>query len=546
MIITVLKTEFVKLRPSVIKYKCYKHFQSNNFNCDLYNELLAAGMVSYNIFQNIFQEILNIHAPFKSKTVRANIAPYMNKNLRKAIMTRSRLKNKYLHTPNLTNREKYRTQRNICVTILRQAKKEYFSKLDITEIKDNRNISMDNTISIKDERSIQLILDSYNVHPSIITINANIKVVNTFSFSLLTVEDIKDEINHIDVSKATGYDNIPAKMIKCSINVVTPYLTNVLNHCVINNTFPDELKLADVFACYKKDGVHLKENYRPISVLPVVSKIYERILSKQIMAYMNNKLSPLLCGFRKGYNTQHPLIRLIEKFRSALDNGEDIALLLMDLSKAYDCLDHNLIIAELMTYGFSMQAVLLISSYLTNRKQRVKIGQSLSNWMDLTLGVPQGSVVRPLLFNIFINDIFFFIANHNITNYADDNGVFSSNKDINIALNEVENNAIILNTWFQNNLMVANTSKYNLITFGNKNYHQINVNNYVIQETRNDDIKNKKLLGIIFDKELNFDDHINALCKNASKKLYAIRRISKFLSKQKLILIINSFVLSNF
>ena len=106
LIITILKTEFVKLRPSVIKYRCYKHFQSNNFNCDLYNELLAAGTASYNVFQNIFQEILNIHAPFKSKTVRANNAPCMNKNLRKAIITRSRLKNKYLHTPNLTNREK--------------------------------------------------------------------------------------------------------------------------------------------------------------------------------------------------------------------------------------------------------------------------------------------------------------------------------------------------------------------------------------------------------------------------------------------------------
>ena len=94
--------------------------------------------------------------------------------------------------------------------------------------------------------------------------------------------------------------------------------------------------------------------------------------------------------------------------------------------------------------------------------------------------------------------------------------------------------------------MVANTSKYNLITFGNKNYHTIKLNNYIIEETQNDDIKNKKLLGIIFDKELNFDNHINYLCKNASKKLYAIRRISKFLSKEKLILIINSFVLSNF
>ena len=213
---------------------------------------------------------------------------------------------------------------------------------------------------------------------------------------------------------------------------------------------------------------------------------------------------------------------------------------------------HNLIITKLITYGFSMKAGLLISNYLTNRKQTVKIGQTISSWKDIILGVPQGSVLGPLIFNIFINDIFFFITNDNITNYADENGLFSCNRDINIAFHEVEYNAVILNTWLKNNLMVTNTGKYNLITFGNKNYQQINFNNYVIQETQNDDLTNKKLLGIIVDKELNFDDHIflfdhiNALCKNASKKLYAIRRIAKFLSREKLLMIVNSFVLSTF
>ena len=518
----------------------------------------------------------------------------MTKSLRKAIMTRSRLKNKYWNDPSVENYENYRIQRNICVTILRQAKKEYFSKLDTKNIEDskrfwsiikpyvskkskfcpkiilvendriiNDDIEIANTmnkyfvnvtksldipkdISIVNTISVEQILDSYKAHPSIIAINSNINFVNTFSFSLITVEDIIYEINLIDITKATGYDNMPAKIIKLSTNVIAPYLTNIFNHCIIINTFPDELKLAEVFPCFKKEEVHLKENYRPISILPVVSKIYERILCKQIIIYMNSKLSPLLCGFRKGYNTQHPLIRLIEIFRSALDKGEDIVLLLMDLSKAYDCLDHNLIIAKLKSYGFCIKAVLLISSYLTNRKQRVKIGQTLSNWEDIVLGVPQGSVLGPLLFNIFINDIFFFIANENITNYADDNGIFSFNKDINIAINEVENYAVVLNTWFKNNLMVANTRKYNLITFGNNKYHQIDLNNFIIQETRNDDIKNKKLLGVIFDKELSFDEHINYLCKNASKKLYAVRRISNFLSKEKLRLVINSFVLSNF
>ena len=313
----------------------------------------------------------------------------------------------------------------------------------------------------------------------------------------------------IDTHKAKGYDNIPANIIKISQNIIAPYLCNIFNHNIIEkDNFPNELKLAEIFPCFKKDEVHLKENYRPISILPVISKIYERVLCKQMIAYMNDKLSPLLCGFRKGYNTQHPLIRLVETFRSSLDKGEDIALLLMDLSKAYDCLDHGLIVTKLRAYGFGIKSILLVYSYLKNRNQRVRVGQALSKWKEIIMGVPQGSVMGPLLFNIFLNDIFLFINNDGITNYADDNGLFASNKDIRIALDVVKNEAAILNTWFQNNLMVANTGKYNLLTFGCNDYHNINVNNHNIQEIKIGDIKNKKLLGITFDKKLNFDDHI--------------------------------------
>ena len=151
-----------------------------------------------------------------------------------------------------------------------------------------------------------------------------------------------------------------------------------------------------------------KKNYRPVSVLPTVSKVFERIMDGQITAHIYY-LSALLCGFRKGYNTQHALIRMLKKWKGSLDNGENIGAVLMDLSKAFDCIKHDLLLAKPGAYGFSHEALCLVHSFLENRQQRVKMNGSFSTYKNLSLGVPQKSVLGSLFFNIYIND---FVALH--------------------------------------------------------------------------------------------------------------------------------------
>ena len=231
---------------------------------------------------------------------------------------------------------------------------------------------------------------------------------------------------NLDGSKATPLGDIPTDMLKQTIDIHLPVMTQIANMSIENNSCPDDLKLAEVRPVFKKKDDVDKENYRPVSVLSDVPNVFGRTMYQQIEDFMKNKLSNLLTGFSKNHNTQHCLMSMLERWKKTLDKGGYICAIFMDMSKAFDTLNNKLLIAKLGAYGFDTKALYYIKSYLDNRKQRVRVNRNFSSWQEIIAGVPQGSILGPLLFNIFVNDLFLFVSSSNLSNYADDNTLYTS------------------------------------------------------------------------------------------------------------------------
>ena len=245
---------------------------------------------------------------------------------------------------------------------------------------------------------VMIALKKFENHPSIIDIKENVCVKSKFTFSKVGISNIELEISNLNTKKVGTYLNIPTKIMKQVQQVISEPLMHIWNKEIIENKkFPAQLKYADITPIFKKLESILRENYRPVSILPVVSKIFERLMQSQIKNYIDKYLSPFLCGYRKGYNAQYALTAMIEKWREYLDKTDGKAgAILMDLSKAFDTINHELLIAKLEAYGFDESALNITLDYLSNRWQRTKVNTSFSTWEELLCGVPQGSVLGPL------------------------------------------------------------------------------------------------------------------------------------------------------
>ena len=202
----------------------------------------------------------------------------------------------------------------------------------------------------------------------------------------------------------------------------------------------------------------------------------------------------------------------------ALDKGKYVGSVLTDLSKAFDCLNHQLLIAKLEAYGFSNESLAFIQNYLTNRQQRTKINSSYSSLRDIKFGVPQGFILGSLLFYIFINDIFLFLENTKITNYADDNTPYAIEQSLEQLIETLEHDTSILIDWFEINEIKSNNDKCHLLIVNHK-YLSIKIGNDEISASTS-----VKLLGIIIDNKLNFAEHVTKMYKKANTKLHALAR----------------------
>ena len=587
LIYGIRKFQTIKSEPKYIESRRMKNFDAQLFVSDLQNA--PWGLINecndtnemVSIWEKIFTDILDIHAPLRKQRVKNKASPWLTSEIKKLMHKRDYLKKKSISNKSKATFEAYKRVRNKINAEIKRAKVNYLNK----EIdNDNQNSwhtwrAINTLLGRKskvtgvrelnvDENTItdpHTISETFNNHFSTVGFKISNSVPYTttppetfvkqsdtsFEFSTVAPSVIENMLSRLSVRKASGLDKISADILRHAAPVISGPLSIIFNQSIQTSVFPDRWKNAKVFPVHKGNAKDDPNNYRPISVLPVVAKVFEKLIYDQVYYYLNenNILSQFQSGFRSGNSTVTALLQATENWYKNIDCGYINGVVLVDLSKAFDTVDHTILLKKLGMYGINNTPLDWFKSYLDDRQQCCMVNGIQSEFKPITTGVPQGSILGPLLFLLYINDLPNCLTSTTPGMYADDTQITASAETINELENILNFDLKNLHTWLCANKLSANCTKTEFIAIASNyrlnqftNEPKIELNNEAIKR-----VKKSKLLGVMVDDKLLWDAHINEIIvPKVLKGLRMLRQLRDLLSLRNLIEVYNALVSPHF
>jgi hypothetical protein len=375
----------------------------------------------------------------------------------------------------------------------------------------------------------------------------NMPMPNCFSMFLtpVTMQEILKVTKNLKPKAAPGWDNIPTNVLIAVIDVICNPLVTIINRCFIEGIFPKELKVAKTIPIYKAKEHNKFDNYRPISLLCSLSKIFERLIHARLYNFFKsfNLFYEHQYGFLPKHSTEEAVHHLHNAIVDNIENQLCTIGVFIDLSKAFDTIDHNLLLKKLKIYGVRGNALKLLESYINDRYQFVSYDNVESHSMSLSVGVPQGSILGPLLYLIYTNDFYRCLKTAHSIQYADDTTLLikgNSIEDLNLSTNQELNN---INDWFKSNKLSLNANKTYAVLFRtpqskvSESDVRLSINGNPVTITGH-----TKFLGVYIDQYLTYEQHINYISGKISKTVGVMNRIKNIIDKKSLKLIYYSLI----
>ena len=536
---------------------------------------------AYECFLDIFIRNLNESCLVSAKDNNKHLSyskPWLNNTLRNACKKKNLLYKQYLVKKTEESLSKYKLYKNKLITILRSVEKDYYAqqlaryKGDIKSTwnvinsiickqrKDQPKVSGFNLNGkiIKDNKSIANEFNNYfiNIGPNLannITPPHNRhfsdymekKVNKSIFLKPVTDNEILGLVNSFKNKYSCGYDGLNMYLIKQCIRQIKP-LTYICNLSLSSGIFPDKMKTGKILPIYKCNDPSNFSNYRPISLLPQFSKLLEKLYNKRLMQFLNvnNVIYNSQYGFRQNHSTELAVLEMVEKISDALDKKMFSVGLFIDLKKAFDTLNHNILIEKLKFYGIRGVASDWLISYLSNRKQFVNFNNVNSDYQTIKCGIPQGSIIGPILFILYINDMCNACKLFKFIIFADDTNIFIEHKNLQTLEKILNDELHKLSIWFKLNKLSLNISKTKYILFGSK---KINCDIVIqIDHERIERVNNIKFLGTYIDSKLCWNTHISHIEGKISRWIGIISRIKYKINEDIKLMLYNTLILPHF